>query len=68
MLVELVAQTHCLYFLCTEAIKYVYTNANILQWNGHFHLVQLLIVTDTHSDNQNCPISNPFNADRDRSL
>ena len=25
MLVELVAQPHCLYFLCTEAIKYVYT-------------------------------------------
>ena len=25
MLVELVAQPHCLYLLCTEAIKYVYT-------------------------------------------
>ena len=25
MLVELVAQPHCLYLLCTEAMKYVYT-------------------------------------------
>ena len=25
MLVELVVQPHCLYFLCTEAIQYVYT-------------------------------------------
>ena len=25
MLVELVAQPHCLYLLCTEALKYVYT-------------------------------------------
>ena len=25
MLVEPVAQPHCLYLLCTEAIKYVYT-------------------------------------------
>ena len=29
MLVELVAQPHCVYLLCTEAIKYVYT-VNVL--------------------------------------
>ena len=33
MLVELVAQPHCLYLLCTEAIKYVYTYLNV---NGDF--------------------------------
>ena len=29
MLVELVAQPHCLNLLCTEAIKYVYTILNM---------------------------------------
>ena len=34
MLVELVAQPHCLYLLCTEAIKYVYTKGGSFRVGG----------------------------------
>ena len=41
MLVELVAQPHCLYFLYTEAIKYVYTILPALL--GYRNTVRLLV-------------------------
>ena len=33
MLVEFVAQPHCLYLFCTEAIKYVYTNIFLVDFS-----------------------------------
>ena len=63
MLVELVAQPHCLYFSCTEAIKYVYTIESNKGCNSVANL-QKTMIYNTNVDLVNDNVYTKFGLNR----